>query len=613
MTTNDRNLDTFSTSVLPIPKSSLRNGSDDSSLSAQARWDRSVQQTVAVPNQLSPADMRPRSGSSQGGRSHGKNKSVPDADPNPLSVTDMRPRTASSLSGHMKINREVLRERARPKAGFTLGEFCERIQIDGLIDWYNASSWLAKAFWLILIIAFSVILIINIVQSVREYYNNPIKTSISVMPMDSARIPDIYICPLNYINAHKVNASSELSEIRDGLWPYLARPRLRNLFNSAFEEWKRADPSMPLGGDVSKLRHRKVQTAEELRKNVLAISFNATEVIPRCEFESFLFDCSHMLTSLLDKEYGVCHKLSTNLKQSIPGLGLKILVDIHALNFDTDNIDSFFTGALVRFGEDANPLIIGGNLAKPGTYVRYGLEQQRHELITVKTSETPQICVEDDEIEFKYVDLEYSVLSCRLDCLLQTGYPICGCFPTIDATLLKPEWNRIEICNVTKFSSCILPILKREMEEQACGRKCYRKCISTKNRIQESSMLLGSHQLFEYFDILKDVFDDADMVPQAHPEYWEKSMILMEIAFDKMEYTSVVQSRAKSLVELIADLGGQVGLWLGASMFSLLQIVALFMSWGYTVAVNRAMGREANTPVQPGADGVKSSHSDGAF
>lgn len=73
-------------------------------------------------------------------------------------------------------------------------------QVHGLVDWYKAKSRCAKAFWLILIFFFLGVLIYGVCTSVKEYYTNPIATTISITPNTSLEFPEVLVCPTSYLD-----------------------------------------------------------------------------------------------------------------------------------------------------------------------------------------------------------------------------------------------------------------------------------------------------------------------------------------------------------------------------------------------------------------------------
>lgn len=62
-----------------------------------------------------------------------------------------------------------------------------------------------------------------------------------------------------------------------------------------------------------------------------------------------------------------------------------------------------------------------------------------------------------------------------------------------------------------------------------------------------------------------------------NPAYWRESVILLDIAYSRMQINSVVQSPSKSINDLFADIGGISGLWLGLNVFGFIQLIVLLI------------------------------------
>ncbi|EYC25361.1 hypothetical protein Y032_0012g1842 [Ancylostoma ceylanicum] len=60
-------------------------------------------------------------------------------------------------------------------------------------------------------------------------------------------------------------------------------------------------------------------------------------------------------------------------------------------------------------------------------------------------------------------------------------------------------------------------------------------------------------------------------------EWYKKNTLLVEIYYERMNYQVLTESPAYSLVNLISDVGGQVGLFLGMSIISLIEFATLFL------------------------------------
>ena len=56
-------------------------------------------------------------------------------------------------------------------------------------------------------------------------------------------------------------------------------------------------------------------------------------------------------------------------------------------------------------------------------------------------------------------------------------------------------------------------------------------------------------------------------------DLWSKSLAVVDIGFESLEVKHTVEQVADQASSLISDLGGQLGLWVGLSMVSVLEVI----------------------------------------
>ena len=64
---------------------------------------------------------------------------------------------------------------------------------------------------------------------------------------------------------------------------------------------------------------------------------------------------------------------------------------------------------------------------------------------------------------------------------------------------------------------------------------------------------------------------------------FSKAITLIDIGFDNLEVKLTKESIADRASSLVSDLGGQLGLWLGISMVSLLEVLSCIFYSGFIV------------------------------
>jgi hypothetical protein len=102
-----------------------------------------------------------------------------------------------------------------------------------------------------------------------------------------------------------------------------------------------------------------------------------------------------------------------------------------------------------------------------------------------------------------------------------------------------------------------------------CSLLCPLECDSISYEFEISSLDLSLRQKFS-----NDFLMNAENYNQSigYEEYKERFLNL-NIFFSAMEYKELTQTPKTTVIELIANLGGALGIFLGFSVFSLIEIV----------------------------------------
>ena len=82
-----------------------------------------------------------------------------------------------------------------------------------------------------------------------------------------------------------------------------------------------------------------------------------------------------------------------------------------------------------------------------------------------------------------------------------------------------------------------------------------------------------------------------------------KNMLKIEIYFSDFDIEVMEQKPAYGLLEFVSDLGGQVGLWIGASVYSVLELLSFVVSLNYYMLqkANRAVAPKLGSMVSQGS------------
>ena len=72
---------------------------------------------------------------------------------------------------------------------------------------------------------------------------------------------------------------------------------------------------------------------------------------------------------------------------------------------------------------------------------------------------------------------------------------------------------------------------------------------------------------------IEKLFNKEPLHDPINPEYLKNTLSIIDIYFEKMEIERITESSDDAFISLFSDIGGQLGLWLGISIVSLMEII----------------------------------------
>jgi len=276
----------------------------------------------------------------------------------------------------------------------------------------------------------------------------------------------------------------------------------------------------------------------------------------------------------LDPEYGKCYVIELgDLRQTVEGQGLQFVFNVQSKTYPVaPSLAPVFNGVYVSIVKEFNPSAGDSILLTPNTFTRVDLAAQ-HQVFMHQPSQG-QPCVktphdkeneggDDDknddapEFAFKVFNANYSQTSCKYDCVAREFAEICKCLPPIDRTLYKEgALNSTDGFCRFKHLECIKQKVHGNKEVanriSQCRDQCFVPCKDWRYDVRTTSM-----------NLYQAGFDPSQPV---------NDIIYVNVAYSHMEYSKYTQANSMEPDDLVANLGGQIGLWLGGSMLTLIQI-----------------------------------------
>ncbi|XP_022797297.1 degenerin deg-1-like [Stylophora pistillata] len=177
----------------------------------------------------------------------------------------------------------------------------------------------------------------------------------------------------------------------------------------------------------------------------------------------------------------------------------------------------------------------------------------------------------------------YSRESCMRSCLAIAQIKKCGC-----ADARFPVEDR-HICNTVKkpdTATCYEELTSQFNEE---GLHCDKDCpVPCSELIYKTSMSMAEwpsegFQEVLYNRVIKRKNAAAKNQEKEGPEFLNRNFLQVKVFYERLNFQEVQEHLSYKGINLIADIGGQLGLWIGISVLTCCEVLELVLLLGQTV------------------------------
>ncbi|XP_050954484.1 acid-sensing ion channel 1C isoform X1 [Labeo rohita] len=299
---------------------------------------------------------------------------------------------------------------------------------------------------------------------------------------------------------------------------------------------------------------------------------NTSEMIDRLghQLEDMLLDCRFRGENCTFKNftpiytrYGKCYTFNSGLDgnpllttlKGGTGNGLEIMLDIQQDEYlpvwgDTDET-SYEAGIKVQIhSQDEPPFIdqLGFGVA-PGFQTFVSCQQQLLQYLP-----PPWGDCRSEPMDSEYFST-YSITACRIDCETRYLLENCNC-----RMVHMPGTSTV--CTPEQYKDCADPALDFLVEKDNDYCVCDTPCNMTRYGKELSMVKIPSKASAKY---LAKKFNKTE-------QYIADNILVLDIFFEALNYEKIEQKKAYEVAGLLGDIGGQMGLFIGASVLTILEI-----------------------------------------
>ncbi|CAD5125832.1 unnamed protein product [Dimorphilus gyrociliatus] len=425
-----------------------------------------------------------------------------------------------------------------------ISEFCSTSTMHGLkIVGCHTTHIVRRILWLIAVTACFLFILTMLIVLMIKVHNPGTQTDISINTLEvgeGLQLPAITICSYNQYTLEYLKTAEGirnwlfLSKLYPDIIPYTDFENLTGLeFN------------------VSSYRENISNVLEVIRD----ASFNLTSSLKACSWNGQIQQCSSLPgTRTVFTDFGVCYSINYSNDSSyiikVPGARQGIMI------FAFDSFESYIFGE--NFGSLGFRILVHDPFEYPSVK-QFGISVQPSIDTTIALKKNIYQFREGNGCQKRVPQLigykRYTENGCMAECVANCVYHKCSC-------KLFFQSGDYLICNSPESVQCARRSEKlcwtRRDYLQSCN--CPLECehIEYENRIS-----IANYPSLSY----KNLF--SVLIPNTSLSELSRNAIKMTIYYEDLNVVTFIQSDSYTAEQIFGDIGGQMGLFLGASVLTI--------------------------------------------
>ncbi|XP_076075969.1 bile acid-sensitive ion channel-like [Mytilus galloprovincialis] len=411
-------------------------------------------------------------------------------------------------------------------------DFSQSTGFHGINKLSHSTNKLRLVIWSIILLACTTFLAIFVTTQIIDYYNYPVNTNMYTETHSEMQFPAVTICNLNSLKRNSILNDTRMENhyLKLSLLEFYATP----------SNW-----SDPFFKEQNFFENRTLTTVlkdHKIRSQVW-------------EFHGRDLDAKEYVSFFILRS-GPCLTFDPNGQITTDITGSKFNLNAW-INIDAENDyfgESFGTGIKFKI-HDPNEYPdfdgISEYYVEPGREISAAITKNKFEYLSKPYKAMANNYCRDKR---NSDGTDYYSTHCFKDCFARHMLTSCGC---VDFTTNNTLYcSKFDVENCTKDIDATARLLK------SCD--CPMSCKFTRYDARISSTLFPSEF---YAEIFKRYFS-----PDLDINYYRKNYINLRIYFDQLKTVVSKQTPKYSAGEMFANLGGMMGLFLGASIVTMTEL-----------------------------------------
>ncbi len=423
---------------------------------------------------------------------------------------------------------------------------------------FSGKSVIRRLFWLVIVLGATTGCLYNISNRIIYLAGGPTATTLSLERQDNLTFPAVTICNLNQFRRDAVNS---------------IHPELGNVLRSVLYV-DSLNASETFVCDLA-IRYCVNNNADLANLSLDSISFIGRETyddfIKICLFAGKKCNESHFIR--FGTDVGYCFQFNSHYQEPLfeavstgTRAGLYVAINVNQSQYiGSSSFDAGVKVVVHTQSEPPRPEDTGVGVP-PGTNAFIGVRQRN------VIDNTQRDCVpRSDTSGFYFLsdEFDYTFASCHFDCLLRNIAEQCYClYEPTNSTVYQhlPLCTLVDIC-------CVV-----EQQRLTIDCRCLAACNTT------DYQLFNSYSAFPAQYATPGFEEDLAIVNTS----LQDNVLSVNVFFETLNIETQATNYAYGFVALLSDIGGQLGLFLGVSVISIME----FGTWIIDEVKNRLFGDE---------------------
>jgi len=435
--------------------------------------------------------------------------------------------------------RQEFSEKLTSKDGIVFREYVQNTTAHGVVRIFNKNyNILRRLFWLVVFLTSAALCMNNCIERIRLLASRPTSTSTTTIRKMPLEFPAVTICNLNYFTDSGLEQAGILDVGPEAL-------NLDPLDPGDVDQCKASLSSHPVASKIF-LEDLNGNATQPLSKFVLNCTYLGRSCDLEHDFQSSSFGIGTCYTF-----NGVGRNESLTTYGTGSRQGLFMVLNINQLEYTGSELLDAGVRISVEPTFEPSQVLDQGISVPTGRFAFIGTRQEQY------INRAGRDCISGkrtDRLNFLHNLYNYSESACLLDCLFTAIADRCSCF-TKTGTLPSSNPRYANIRNCTFADVCCVQVVR----SSALNCTCPPSCTTT---LYDQSVSYSSFPA-EYI---------SEIFLNSTTETLDRDLVGLSVYFRTPNVHTEITSVSYTPVALLSDIGGQLGLFLGISVISVLEL-----------------------------------------